>query len=148
MQKQATKIRNTLKKKPRKIKKTLSLNLDVESREGTINVRKKRLHAKLVDLPTITESYKTTDKTNLFKTANVSQMLICSKYTPKEINEDDPQAFKHTHGLTPPLKNVKKCRFRKTLKNSNDVIEAEDVEKEVLLLLRADNEAVRALCFK
>lgn len=128
----------------------LSLELDVESCEGTLNISKKRLAAKLVDLPTITESCKTTDKVNLFKTANISQMLICNKMekfyesSPREDgDEEDAKQYLYSYGMTPPLKNVKKCRFRKTLRNPNNVAEVEDVEKEVLLLLRADNEAVR-----
>jgi len=36
------------------------------------------LHAKLVDLPTVVESYKTADNINLYKTAGISQMLVCS----------------------------------------------------------------------
>lgn len=118
----------------------ITLDLDVDSREATITIRKKELKGHLVDLPTVNESYKTTDNVNLFKTANISQMLICSKA--KDVN-DDNKIDKYPHGITPPLKNVRKCRFRKTLKNPNNPAEFEDIEKEVLLLLRADNEAVR-----
>jgi len=48
--------------------------------------------------------------------------------------------FQYPHGLTPPLKNVKKKRFRKTAKKK--YIEAPEVEKEVKRLLRADISAV------
>lgn len=43
------------------------------------------------------------------------------------------------HGLAPPLKNVRKRRFRKTLKKK--YVEAPEIEKEVRRLLRVDNEA-------
>lgn len=130
----------------------LSIELDVESREGAINIRKKCLKGKLVDLPTITESCKTTDKVNMFKTANISQMFVCNsidnnkieskKIDANEIVDDGgKENYSLLHGLTPPLKNVKRRRFRKTLRNTNDLAEQEDVEKEVLVLLRADNEA-------
>lgn len=40
----------------------------------------------LIDLPTIIESYKTLDKKNLYKTGDISQMLLCTdepdSYTP------------------------------------------------------------------
>ena len=35
-------------------------------------------HTQLVDLPTIIESYKTLDSKNLYKTGDVSQMLVCA----------------------------------------------------------------------
>lgn len=44
------------------------------------------------------------------------------------------------HGVTPSLKNVRKRRFRKTLKKKN--VELPEIEKEVKRLLRVDNEAV------
>lgn len=47
--------------------------------------------------------------------------------------------FLYPHGLAPPTKNIRKRRFRKTLKKK--YIEAPEIEKEVKRLLRADNEA-------
>lgn len=46
----------------------------------------------------------------------------------------------YPHGVTPSLKNVRKRRFRKTLKKKN--VELPEIEKEVKRLLRTDNEAV------
>lgn len=46
----------------------------------------------------------------------------------------------YPHGVTPSLKNVRKRRFRKTLKKKN--VELPEIEKEVKRLLRVDNEAV------
>lgn len=43
------------------------------------------------------------------------------------------------HGITKPLKNVRKRRFRKTLKKKN--ADFPEIEKEVKRLLRQDNEA-------
>lgn len=45
----------------------------------------------------------------------------------------------YPHGVTPSLKNVRKRRFRKTLKKKN--VELPEIEKEVKRLLRVDNEA-------
>lgn len=44
------------------------------------------------------------------------------------------------HGITPPCKNVRKRRFRKTLKKK--YVEAPEIEKEVKRLLKIDNDAV------
>lgn len=45
------------------------------------------------------------------------------------------------HGITPPTKNIRRRRFRKTLKKK--YVEAPEIEKEVKRLLRIDNEAVK-----
>jgi len=44
------------------------------------------------------------------------------------------------HGITPPLKNVRRRRFRKTLRKKP--IDLASIEKEVKRLLRTDLEAI------
>jgi transcription initiation factor TFIID subunit 7 len=56
----------------------------------------------------------------------------------KDPNKVDKK-YLYPHGVTPSLKNVRKRRFRKTLKKKN--VELPEIEKEVKRLLRADNEA-------
>lgn len=125
-----------------------------DMRTGIVTLNKKTLNATLVDLPTIVESYKMTDKVNLYKTADICQMLLCKEQSKdvKVEEEDDnkngstnatKKKYLYPHGITAPLKNCRKFRFRKTLRNKNDIQETADIEKEVLLLLRMDNEAVR-----
>lgn len=46
----------------------------------------------------------------------------------------------HQHGIAPPLKNVRRRRFRKTLKKKP--IDLASIEKEVKRLLRMDMEAI------
>lgn len=58
----------------------------------------------------------------------------------KDPNKVDKK-FLWAHGITPPCKNVRKRRFRKTLKKKN--VEAPEIEKEVKRLLRIDNDAVK-----
>lgn len=48
----------------------------------------------------------------------------------KELNKVDKK-YLWPHGVTPPLKNVRKRRFRKTLRKK--YVEAPEIEKEVLL---------------
>ena len=57
----------------------------------------------------------------------------------KDPNKVDKK-YLYPHGITPSLKNVRKRRFRKTLKKKN--VELPEIEKEVKRLLRVDNEAV------
>lgn len=144
-QEQAKLIHKLLKKKPKKIKKHLSIEF-TDLRHAIVKVRRTFLHGKLVDMPTIIESYKSIDGVHLFKTADMSQILLCQLANEEDEKENESKKLnQYPHGLTPPLKNVKKRRFRKTLRNKDDAEEAADIEKEVLLLLRTDNEAVRYL---
>lgn len=110
------------------------------------------LYAKVVDLPTVIESHKTIDKKSFYKTADICQMVICREdpypatedESPVKNKKKDPnkvdKKFLYPHGVTPSLKNVRKRRFRKTLKKKN--VELPEIEKEVKRLLRTDNEAV------
>lgn len=59
----------------------------------------------------------------------------------KKDNTKVDKKFLWAHGITPPCKNIRKRRFRKTLKKKN--VEAPEIEKEVKRLLRIDNDAVK-----
>lgn len=53
-------------------------------------------------------------------------------YKKKEPNKVDKK-YLWPHGVTPPLKNVRKRRFRKTLRKK--YVEAPEIEKEVLIFI-------------
>ena len=143
-----------LAKKPKKLRSKLTIQLYENMRTGTVKIGKKTLNMKCVDLPTIVESNKTTDGVYLLKIGDIHQMMVCENQTSatKDQVEEQPtkrgkkktsveDKFEHPHGLSAPLKNVRKKRFRKTLHNEVD-LETSDVEKEVKRLLKMDNEAV------
>lgn len=71
--------------------------------------------------------------------------LDSEKESPNKGKKKDPnkvdKKYLWPHGITPPCKNVRKRRFRKTLKKKN--VEAPEIEKEVKRLLRIDNDAVK-----
>ncbi|MEQ2245250.1 transcription initiation factor TFIID subunit 7 [Ilyodon furcidens] len=58
----------------------------------------------------------------------------------KKKDKDKDKKFIWNHGITCPLKNTRKRRFRKTAKKK--YIESPDVEKEVKRLLSTDADAV------
>ncbi|CDW57655.1 TAFII55 N domain containing protein [Trichuris trichiura] len=99
----------------------------------------------LVDLPCIVETLKTMDKKSFYKVADVAQLLVCREGAaepPVDLEESsDPKKrekqHQWSHGITPPLKNVRKRRFRKTLRKKYLHL----FEKELKRLLRADIEA-------
>ena len=126
-----------------------------DNRHATVKFHDTSFSAKLMTLPSITESWKTLDRKSFWKTADICQLLVCRDEDAPESTSDEDESkftdpykkqqaiakkFQHPHGLTPPLKNVKKKRFRKTAKKK--YIEAPEVEKEVKRLLRADISAV------
>lgn len=138
------------------IKDRLTIELHADGRHGIVRVDRVPLACKLVDLPCILESLKTVDKKTFYKTADLCQMLVCTLdgdlYPPleeptgtadsksKKKDKDKDKKFIWNHGITCPLKNTRKRRFRKTAKKK--YIESPDVEKEVKRLLSTDSEAV------
>ncbi|XP_013195207.1 transcription initiation factor TFIID subunit 7 [Amyelois transitella] len=134
------------------LKNRLTIQVENDMRQGEVRFDHWLMHAKIVDLPTIVESLKTIDNKSFYKTADICQMMICKdepdlptveEESPTKNKKKDPykvdKKFLFPHGITPPTKNVRKRRFRKTLKKK--FVEAPEVEKEVKRLLRADNEA-------
>ncbi|KAJ8670654.1 hypothetical protein QAD02_001913 [Eretmocerus hayati] len=140
-------LRNALPLKDR-----LSIKMENDMRHGEVRFDHWLFHAKVVDLPTIVESMKTIDNKSFYKTADICQLLICKEEDDQTTDEESPirqkkkdpfkvdKKFLWPHGITPPTKNVRRRRFRKTLKKK--YVEAPEIEKEVKRLLRVDNEAV------
>ncbi|XP_074651126.1 transcription initiation factor TFIID subunit 7-like [Tubulanus polymorphus] len=132
------------------LKDKLTIEVPLDKRVGRVRYGGQYLKATLHDLPCITECLKTTDKKTFYKTADICQMLLCKEdadtsdsadeETQSKKDKDKDRKFRYPHGLTPPLKNVRKKRFRKTLQKN--YTEQPDIEKEVKRLFRADNEAI------
>ncbi|XP_052862276.1 transcription initiation factor TFIID subunit 7 [Anopheles cruzii] len=149
----ATVLREAIQTGANNLKDRLFIRLENDLRYGEVRLDHWLLHAKVVDLPTIIESLKTIDSKNFYKSADICQMMICKEEpdqqsaeeeSPNKNKKKDPnkvdKKYLWPHGITPPCKNVRKRRFRKTLKKK--YVEAPEIEKEVKRLLRVDNEAV------
>ena len=86
-----------------------------------VKIRDKLYAAKLVDLPTIIESSKTLDKKALYKSGDICQLLLIEN----PISSEDmilaypsrSTDYIYPHGITAPLRNVRKRRFRKRISN-------------------------------
>ncbi|XP_023675653.1 transcription initiation factor TFIID subunit 7 [Paramormyrops kingsleyae] len=153
-QEYASTVRRMAQSSSMNIKDRLTIELHADGRHGIVRVDRVPLACKLVDLPCILESLKTVDKKTFYKTADVCQMLVCTvdgdlyppleeptgTTDPKSKKKDKDKKFVWNHGITCPLKNTRKRRFRKTAKKK--YIESPDVEKEVKRLLSTDAEAV------
>ena len=160
--KQAESLRHSIRS-GEPLSKKLTIKFDNDVRHGYVRYDKTVMPARLYDLPTIIESYKTLDRKNFYKTADISQILICKE----EVESDDSSVdglteeearkakyeklfatiggagkreFLYPHGITPPLKNVRKRRFRKTLRKK--YIDFSEIEKEVKRLFKFDCDAI------
>lgn len=110
-----------------------------DSRRAVFKMGSQLFAAKLVDLPTILETHKTLDARQLFKIADISQMLLVTHQIQSEaeatraappppppdregsahINADTAQTlpgageYVFDHGITPPMRFARKRRFRR-----------------------------------
>uniref|UniRef100_A0A673M1R8 Transcription initiation factor TFIID subunit 7-like n=1 Tax=Sinocyclocheilus rhinocerous TaxID=307959 RepID=A0A673M1R8_9TELE len=155
-QEYASTVRRIAQSSSMNMKDRLTVELHADGHHGIVRVDRVPLACKLVDLPCILESLKTVDKKTFYKTADICQMLVCTLdgdlYPPleeptgttdpksKKKDKDKDKKFIWNHGITLPLKNTRKRRFRKTARKK--YIESPDVEKEVKRLLSTDAEAV------
>ncbi|XP_055980106.1 transcription initiation factor TFIID subunit 7-like [Sorex fumeus] len=153
-------------------KNKLRIDLTPGRNYAAVEVEDVSLTARLVNLPCIIGSLKTLDRKTFYKTADISQMLVCTGHidtrssSEKSTSSDDLKTIVRNervkskrsawkHGIAPPLKNVRKKRFRKIRKKDLDLKEIEemsftefidcpDVENEVKRLLSSDAEAIKA----
>jgi TATA-binding protein-associated factor Taf7 len=151
------------------LKDRLFIDINTETRKGTLKFDDEVFEARLVDLPCIIESLKTTDKKMFYKSSDICQMIVCKAKEDKWSSDDDADTeansakkskkkgengnevysnsinaakkYQWPHGIAPSLKNVRRKRFRKVAKKK--IIDYAEIEKEVKQLFRADREAVK-----
>ncbi|XP_040610783.1 transcription initiation factor TFIID subunit 7-like [Mesocricetus auratus] len=166
---QASTVREIIRSRDPATRDKLKIDLSPDARRAVVQVDNVNLAAKVVDLPCVIGSLKTHDRKTFYKTADVSQMLLCSAEGGLRSAPEGPAASARAtatggregeteenyiwkHGVTPPLKNVRKKRFRVPTRKLPDTKQGEDsgsgcidskaVEKEVKRLLRSDAEAI------
>ncbi|KAG0538689.1 hypothetical protein BDA96_03G258200 [Sorghum bicolor] len=87
---------------------SLDLSFTEDGRNGTFMIGNESFPASLLDLPAVVESYKTYDDSVLIKTADVGQMIMV-----REENDPAPEGVEYKHGLTPPMRDARRRRFRR-----------------------------------
>ncbi|KAJ2381427.1 hypothetical protein GGI05_005988, partial [Coemansia sp. RSA 2603] len=123
----------------RRIQETLRIKF-LDARNAQVTFTGKRYAARLVDLPTITEAYRTVDKKQLLKTADVCQMLLVER----ELVDGEQMRLArgldviHADGLAEPLRDVRRTRFRRRMPEAK----VDAIEREVLRLLEDDAQAL------
>ncbi|XP_059430780.1 transcription initiation factor TFIID subunit 7-like [Corylus avellana] len=88
--------------------KSLDLSFSEDGKSGTFVIGNDHFPASLLDLPCVVESYKTYDDSVLIKTADVGQMIMV-----REAGDAAPDVVEYRHGLTPPMRDARKRRFRR-----------------------------------
>ncbi|XP_062171323.1 transcription initiation factor TFIID subunit 7 [Alnus glutinosa] len=88
--------------------KSLDLSFSEDGKSGTFVIGNDHFPASLLDLPCVVESYKTYDDSVLIKSANVGQMIMV-----REAGDAAPDVVEYRHGLTPPMRDARKRRFRR-----------------------------------
>ncbi|KAI4317477.1 hypothetical protein L6164_025344 [Bauhinia variegata] len=115
--------------------KSLDLSCSEDGRSGTFVIGNESFPASLLDLPCAVESYKTYDDSCLIKTADIGQMIMV-----REAGDAAPDVTEYRHGLTPPMRDARKRRFRREPDLNPEFISL--VEKDLLKIMArgaADN---------
>lgn len=119
-----------------------------ELRRAKVFVNEQPYDGTLSDLPCVVESFKSSDKKTFYKATDVHQILVLKKAPPHDSmpppaspERQTRASYQWPHGLTPPMKNARKSRFRRTLKRFD--AELNEIEKELRRLLAEDCDAVR-----
>ncbi|XP_058201198.1 transcription initiation factor TFIID subunit 7-like isoform X2 [Rhododendron vialii] len=107
--------------------KSLDLSFS-DGRNGTFVIGNDRFPASLLDLPCIVESYKTYDDSVLIKTADIGQMIMV-----REHGDPRPDAVEYRHGLTSPMRDARRRRFRREPDLNPELVQR--VERDLLNIM-------------
>ncbi|KAJ9174297.1 hypothetical protein P3X46_017334 [Hevea brasiliensis] len=107
---------------------SLDLSFSEDGRSGTFVIGNDHFPASLLDLPCVVESYKTYDDCALVKTADVGQMIMV-----REAGDIAPDVVEYRHGLTPPMRDARKRRFRREPDLNPELVQR--VEKDLLNIM-------------
>nr|TKS05032.1 TATA-binding protein-associated factor TAFII55 [Populus alba] len=107
---------------------SLDLSFSEDGRGGTFVIGNEHFPASLLDLPCFVESYKTYDDCALVKTADIGQMIMV-----REAGDTAPDVVEYRHGLTPPMRDARKRRFRREPYLNPELVQR--VEKDLLNIM-------------
>ncbi|PIA42307.1 hypothetical protein AQUCO_02000033v1 [Aquilegia coerulea] len=108
--------------------KSLDLSFTEDGRTGTFVIGNDHFPAALLDLPGIVESYKTYDDNVLIKTADIGQMIMV-----REDGDNPPDGVEYRHGLTPPMRDARRRRFRREPDLNPELVQR--VEKDLVNIM-------------
>ncbi|CAI5463203.1 unnamed protein product [Closterium sp. Yama58-4] len=104
----------------------MELFFQADGRTGSFVMGGECFSASLLDLPAVVESWKTYDDNSLVKTADVGQMIVVREPSEAERPIEGPES---RNGLTPPMRDVRRRRFRREPDLNPEIVE--EVEGEL-----------------
>ncbi|KAK9224332.1 hypothetical protein WN943_009365 [Citrus x changshan-huyou] len=113
--------------------KSLDLSFCEDGRSGTFVIGNDHFPVSLMDLPCVVESFKTYDDCALVKTADIGQMIMV-----REPGDSTPDAVEYRHGLTPPMRDARKRRFRREPDLNPELVQR--VEKDLLNIMTVNEQ--------
>ncbi|KAK9388414.1 TAFII55 protein conserved region-domain-containing protein [Lipomyces mesembrius] len=122
-----------------------------DTRHAAVGIRDKLFFAVLVDLPTVIEAQKTLDRKNIYKVADICQMLIVldeivseeqvvgfksrvmpdSELQKPENKGNRKEELPYPHGITPPMRFARSRRFRKRIVKVVEPVQTKPIEKPI-----------------
>ncbi|KAM0875558.1 hypothetical protein ACQ4PT_036726 [Festuca glaucescens] len=108
---------------------SLDLSFSEDGRSGTFMIGNQSFPASLLDLPAVVESYKTYDDSFLVKTADIGQMVMV-----REEDDPAPEGVEYKHGLTPPMRDARRRRYRREPDLSADLVNR--VENDLISIMQ------------
>lgn len=107
---------------------SLDLSFSEDGRTGTFAIGNDHFPASLLDLPAVVESYKTYDDNVLIKTADIGQIIMV-----REGDDNAPDGIEYKHGLTPPMRDARRRRFRREPDLNPELVQR--VEKDLVNIM-------------
>ena len=135
----AENLRKDLENGSSGLRDKLLMEINTDLLKGKVVYDGQTYEAKLFDLPCIIESYKTTNKKVLYKSADISQMLVCTDDV-GENKETKNKKHQRMNGLCRPFRSISKRRFKKV--SHKTISEQPDIGKELRRLLATDSQAI------
>lgn len=111
----------------------LDLSFSEDGRSGTFLIGNDEFPVSLLDLPCVVESYKTYDDSVLIKTADIGQVIMV-----REEHDPVPEGVEYRHGLTPPMRDARRRRFRREPDLNPELVQR--VEKDLWNIMHAGRE--------
>lgn len=96
----------------------LQIVFDKSNYNGVLRFQGKQYQLTVLNLPGVTECYKSYDEVNLVKTGDVGQVLVVG-----DLIEEESTTGEVRDGVTPPLRNARQRVFREPINVSKDTVQ-------------------------
>jgi transcription initiation factor TFIID subunit 7 len=114
----ANRIRNILRDKEKDPGEHLKIVFEKSNYNGVLKFEGKEYQLTVLNLPGVTECYKSYDDVHFVKTGDVGQVLIVGDLLNEEASSGEVK-----DGITPPMRNARQRVFREPINVSKDTVQ-------------------------